>query len=118
MYPVSSFPSRASPPAVQLQPAPISRGISWENGRVGDGSGNNFFITLYENGDAKRSLGDVHGKWVDVDGEARITWDDGAQDAIRKIGSSFQKRAFGANKSFSDSPDNVTAAHNTTPHPI
>jgi hypothetical protein len=87
----------------------------WE---VGDGGGNNFFITLYENGDAKRSLGDVHGKWVDVDGEARITWDDGAQDAIRKVGSGYQKRAFGSNKSFTDTPDNVAAAHNTTPHPI
>ena len=87
----------------------------WE---VGDGGGNNFFITLYENGDAKRSLGDVHGKWVDVDGEARITWDDGAQDAIRKVGSGYQKRAFGSNKSFTDTPDNVAAAHNTTPPPI
>jgi hypothetical protein len=85
---------------------------------VGDGSGNNFFITLYDNGDAKRSLGDVHGKWVAVDGEARITWDDGAQDAIRKVGSGYQKRAFGSNKSFGDTPDNVAAAHNTTPHPI
>jgi hypothetical protein len=87
----------------------------WE---VGDGSGNNFFITLYDNGDAKRSLREVHGTWVYVDGEARVTWDDGAQDAIRKVGSGFQKRAFSANKSFTDMPDNVTPAHNTTPHPI
>src|SRR5580692_11077137 len=62
----------------------------WE---VGDGSDRNFFITLYENGDAKRSLGDVHGKWVYTDGEAQVTWDDGAQDAIRKVGSGFEKRA-------------------------
>jgi hypothetical protein len=87
----------------------------WE---VGDGAGNTFYITLYDNGDAKRSLGEVHGKWVYVDSEARVTWDDGAQDAIRKVGSGFQKRAFGSNKSFTDTPDNVTAAHNTTPHPI
>jgi len=87
----------------------------WE---VGDGSGSTFFITLYDNGDAKRSLREVHGTWVYVDGEARVTWDDGAQDAIRKVGSGYQKRAFGANKSFTDIPDNVTAAHNTTPHPI
>jgi hypothetical protein len=87
----------------------------WE---VGEGDGNNFYITLLEGGDAKRSLGDVHGKWVCVDGEARITWDDGAQDAIRKIGTGYQKRAFGAGKSFDGAPDNVAAAHNTTPHPI
>lgn len=87
----------------------------WE---VGEGDGNKFYITLLENGDAKRSLGDVHGKWVCVDGEARVTWDDGAQDAIRKIGSSYQKRAFSAGRSFSDTPDNVADAHNTTPHPI
>jgi hypothetical protein len=87
----------------------------WE---VGDGSGSTFFITLYDNGDAKRSLGDVRGKWVYADGEARVTWDDGAQDAIRKVGSNFQKRAFSSSKTFTDAPDNVTAAHNTTPHPI
>lgn len=87
----------------------------WE---VGDGSGNNFYITLMEDGDAKRSLGDVRGKWVYADGEARVTWDDGAQDAIRKVGSSYQKRAFAAGKTFTDTPDNVAGAHNTTPHPI
>jgi hypothetical protein len=87
----------------------------WE---VGDGNGSNFYITLFDNGEAKRSIGDVHGKWVVVDGEARVTWDDGAQDAIRKVGSSYQKRAFGSNKSFNDNPDNVAPAHNTTPHPI
>ena len=26
-----------------------------------------------------------HGKWVYVDGEARVTWDDGWQDVIRKV---------------------------------
>jgi hypothetical protein len=87
----------------------------WE---VGDGNGNNFFITLYDNGDAKRSTGDVHGKWIYADGEAQVTWDDGWHDAIRKVGSGYQKRAFGSNKSFEDTPDNVAPAHNTTPHPI
>ena len=87
----------------------------WE---VGDGNGNNFFITLYDDGTARKSLGDSHGKWVYADGEAQVTWDDGWHDAIRKVGSGYQKRAFGANKSFTDEPDNVTAAQNTTPHPI
>src|SRR5580658_3560798 len=51
----------------------------WE---VGDGNGNNFFITLYDDGDARKSLGGGHGKWVYADGEAQITWDDGWRDAI------------------------------------
>jgi len=53
-----------------------------------------------------------------VDGEARVTWDDGAQDAIRKVGSKHEKFAYAAGKSFTDVPENVTAARNTTPHPI
>jgi hypothetical protein len=87
----------------------------WE---VGDGNGENFYITLQESGDAMRSLGGVHGRWVFEDGEARIIWDDGARDAIRKVGSRYEKRAFGNGKPFTDSPDNVTNARNTTPHPI
>ncbi len=87
----------------------------WE---VGDGNGNNFFITLYDNGDAKRSQGNMRGKWVYVDGEAQVTWDDGWRDAIRRVGSDFEKRAFSSGKTFSDDPDNVAPAHNTTPHPI
>jgi hypothetical protein len=87
----------------------------WE---VGDGVGHNFFITLEGNGDAWRSLRHVHGKWVYVDGEARISWDDAAQDAIRKVGSGYQKFAYAAGKSFTDTPDNVTSARNTNAHPI
>jgi hypothetical protein len=89
----------------------------WEVGE-GNGSRNYFFITLEASGDAERSLGDVHGKWVYVNGEARVTWDDGAQDAIRKVGTKHEKFAYRAGKSFTDTPDNVTSARNTTPHPI
>jgi len=87
----------------------------WE---VGDGNGRNFYITLREDGTAVRSQGNVHGKWVFANGEAEATWDDGVHDAIRKAGSGFQKRAFGATKSFTDNPDNVANAQNTTPHPL
>ena len=87
----------------------------WE---VGEGNGDTFYITLLENGDALRSLGNEHGKWVYIDGEARVTWNDGAQDAIRKVGSKHQKAAHSQGKSFTDAPDNVTDAHNTTPHSI
>jgi hypothetical protein len=85
---------------------------------VGDGSGGTFIITLKEDGNAERSLHDIHGTWTYVNGEARITWDDGAQDAIRKAGSGFEKFAYRAGKSFTDEPDNVTKAQNTTPKPI
>ncbi|HUH62388.1 MAG TPA: hypothetical protein VLZ50_05290 [Terracidiphilus sp.] len=87
----------------------------WE---VGDGAGATFYISLYEDGEAKRTLGNVRGKWEYVDGEARITWDDGAQDAIRHVGNRFQKYAYHAGKSFTDEPDNVTAAKNTMPNPL
>jgi hypothetical protein len=95
-----------------------SRGRYLGKWEVGDGSGNNFYITLDENGDAKRSMGDVHGKWIYTEGEARVTWDDGAQDAIRKVGSHFQKFAYASGKKYTDTPDNVTNARNTTPRPI
>ena len=87
----------------------------WE---VGDGSGGTFYITLDENGDAYRTLHRIHGKWAYVNGEARVTWDDGAMDAIRKVGGKDQKFAYRAGKSFTDQPDNVTDARNTTARPI
>ena len=95
-----------------------SRGRYFGKWKVGDGAGNDFSITLEENGDARRSIGDEHGKWAYVNGEAHITWDDGKLDAIRKVGSRYQKFAYVAGKSFTDAPDNVTNAQNTTPHPI
>jgi hypothetical protein len=85
---------------------------------VGDGNGNTFIITLKEDGNAERSLHDIHGTWTYVNGDALIIWDDGAKDAIRKAGAKFEKYAYGGGKSFSDDPDNVTSAQNTTPRPI
>src|ERR1700730_10501908 len=55
----------------------------WE---VGQGNGSNFYITLEADGEARKSLGSSHGTWTVVDGEARISWDGGWQDAIRKVG--------------------------------
>ncbi len=54
----------------------------WE---VGEGNGSHFFITLEANGNAKKTIGEEHGTWTWVDGEARIAWDDGWHDAIRKV---------------------------------
>jgi hypothetical protein len=110
------FPTAGSEGAVGTSGP--SRGHFFGRWEVGDGAGSNFYITLKESGDAMRSLGGVHGKWVYVNGEAQITWDDGAEDAIRRVGSSYQKFAYKAGKSFSDVPDNVTGASNMTPKPI
>jgi hypothetical protein len=95
-----------------------SRGRFFGKWEVGDGNGGTFYITLNEDGTAYRTIRAIAGHWVYVDGEARVTWNDGAQDAIRKVGSQYQKFAYVAGKLFTDTPDNVTAAHNTTPHPI
>ena len=99
-------------------PGAPPRGHFFGKWEVGDGNGQTFYITLKEDGDAWRSLGDVHGKWVYVNGEAQVTWDDGAQDAIRKVGGRDKKFAYRAGKSFADQPDNVTEARNTSPRPI
>jgi hypothetical protein len=87
----------------------------WE---CGDGSGNNFYITLNEDGTAHRSIGDVNGRWEYVDGEARVSWEDGRKDAIRKSGPQYFKFAYGAGKSFTDDPDNVAHARNTEAGPV
>ncbi len=87
----------------------------WE---VGDGSGNNFFITLDADGSAKKSIGPAHGTWTLVDGEARVNWDDGWHDIIRKRGSRHEKVGIEPGKSFEDPPANVTEARNTEPKPI
>jgi hypothetical protein len=87
----------------------------WE---VGEGNGFNFFITLEADGEAKKSIGSSHGTWTVVDGEARISWDDGWHDAIRKVGAKHEKVAYEPGKSFTDTPSNVTAARNTEPQPI
>ena len=86
--------------------------------RVGQGNGDHFFITLERNGDASKSIGANHGTWTVADGEARISWDDGWHDAIRKVGNKFEKVAFEPGKSFSDPPTNVTDAQSTDRGPI
>jgi hypothetical protein len=88
----------------------------WEVGMGGDGG--NFYITLGSDGQAQKTHGESHGTWVLVDGEARISWDDGWHDVIRKVGSKHEKLAYEPGKSFDDSPSNITAARNTEPRPI
>lgn len=109
---------RASEEPATANPLAPPRGHYVGKWECGDGAGNNFYIVLKENGDAMRSIGDVHGRWDYVNGEARVTWDDGAQDAIRKVGSHYEKFAYQAGKSFTDTPVNVTNARLTNPKPI
>lgn len=88
---------------------------SWE---VGDGTGNTFTIRLNEDGSAWRSLGRVSGHWAYVNGEARVTWSDGAQDCIRRVDGRDKKFAYRGGKLFTDEPDNVTEARNTNRGPV
>ena len=99
-------------------PGAPPRGHFFGKWEVGDGNGDTFYITLKESGESYRSLGSVHGKWTYVNGEARITWNDGAQDVIRRVDGKDKKAAYRAGKSFTDEPDNVTDARNTSPRPI
>jgi hypothetical protein len=86
--------------------------------QVGDGNGNDFYITLEGDGGARKTKGPPHGTWTVVDGEARITWDDGWHDAIRKVGAKYEKLAYEPGRSFDDTPSNVAPARNTEPRPI
>ncbi len=86
--------------------------------KVGEGDGGSFYITLERDGTAKKSIGPPHGTWTVVEGEARIKWDDGWHDAIRKVGARHEKRAYEPGKSFDDPPSNVTSATNTEPKEI
>ncbi|HWY71377.1 MAG TPA: hypothetical protein VNX88_22110 [Terriglobales bacterium] len=95
----------------------VGRGRFLGKWRVGDGAGGHFFVTLEPTGEAMKSMGAAHGTWTVVDGEARISWDDGWHDAIRRVGDKYQKVAFSPEKSFSDKPSNVADAENTSPQP-
>lgn len=86
--------------------------------KVGTGAGSDFYITLEPNGDAEKTIGAHHGTWSLVNGEARISWDDGWHDAIRKVGARHEKCAYEPGRSFEDEPSNVTEAKNMNAQPI
>jgi len=111
----ASAPAAASGNAAAIAPGRDHFLGKWE---VGEGGGGHFFITLKADGEAEKTIGAHHGTWVVVDQEARITWDDGWHDAIRKVGTKHEKFAYGPGKSFSDTPANVTDARMTSPKPI
>jgi hypothetical protein len=86
--------------------------------KVGTGVGGNFYMTLHRDGTAEKTIGAKHGTWVVENGEARISWDDGWHDAIRKVGNKHEKCAYEPGKSFDDQPSNVANAENVNPQPI
>ena len=85
----------------------------WE---VGTGVGSTtFYITLEKDGKATKSQGSPNGRWAVVGDEARISWDDGWHDVIRRAGNHYEKAAYAPGKSYSDPPSNITGAKNTEP---
>jgi hypothetical protein len=85
--------------------------------RVGSGTGETFFITLTPDGQATRNNGNGRGTWTVANREARITWDDGWHDVIRRVGNGYEKAAFSPGRPLDGRPSNVTEAVNTEPRP-
>jgi hypothetical protein len=84
--------------------------------KVGTGAaGETFLITLAADGTATKTHGSPGGHWEVINGEARITWDDGWRDVIRKVGSKYEKAAYAPGKPLSESPSNVASATRTEP---
>jgi hypothetical protein len=84
--------------------------------KVGLGAGGaTFLITLDKDGKATKNHGAPKGTWTVFGDEARITWDDGWHDVIRKSGNHWEKAAYAPGKSFSDPADNITGATRTEP---
>lgn len=84
--------------------------------KVGTGAGNStFLITLASDGTATKSMGAGRGTWEVVGAEARISWDDGWHDVIRKAGNHYEKAAYAPGKSYTDAPSNITGATRTQP---
>jgi len=84
--------------------------------KVGDGAGGTFYITLKPEGKAEKTLGSRDGTWTVVNSEARVSWQDGWHDVIRKVGSKYQKAAFSPGSSLDDEPSNLAQAEYTEPH--
>ncbi len=78
--------------------------------KLGDGTGATFVATLEPDGRARKDRGSERGTWTAVNGEARIKWDDGWLDVIRKVGGRYKKVAFSPGASIEDKPSNIADA--------
>ena len=95
-----------------------SRGYFLGKWRLGDGNGQTFEVTLDSGGHATKDIGsNSHGTWTVVNGEARITWDEGSYDAIRRVGGKWQKFWY-PDGNFSGSARNVSSAEHIESKPI
>ena len=98
------------------KPKPASVANFTGEWKVGLGAGSEtFVITLERGGKATKTHGSPNGHWTVFGEEARITWDDGWHDVIRRAGNKWEKAAFAPGKSFSDQPDNIAGATRTEP---
>lgn len=85
--------------------------------KVGDGNGGTFIISLKPDGQAhKTNGGGGEGTWKVVNGEARVSWDDGWHDVIRKVGNKYEKAAYSPGRSLDEDPSNVAEAVYTEPN--
>lgn len=105
---------------IEFTPSATTAAAAWPahfagTWKVGDGAGGTFFITLKRDGEARKTTGASHGTWSYVNGEARISWDDGWRDIIRKVGDGYEKAAFEPGKSLDGKPSNVADAKSTEP---
>lgn len=96
--------------SVPTEKVSASQGHFLGQWRVGDGAGRTFTITLKPDGVAHKTLGSVEGMWTVMNGEARIAWDDGWHDIIRKVDGRYEKAAYSPGSSLSGSPSNVAEA--------
>lgn len=68
-------------------------------------------ITLNADFTARKNKRNPQGKWEFRNGEARIVWDDGVRNVLRRVGEGrFQKLAWKPNVSMDSPPFNTTAA--------
>ena len=86
--------------------------------KVGDCRGHYFHITLNRDGTAKKDYGPAPGTWMVVNGEARVSWDDGWHDTIRKTGNRYEKAAFAPDTSNTGDPSCTASAEHTEHQPI
>jgi hypothetical protein len=105
------FHTAASQPVSRIDRATLAG--KW---KVGTGAGmGTFYITLAADGTATKSMGSSRGTWEMVGSEARISWDDGWHDVIRKTGSRYEKAAYAPGRPLTESPSNVASAERTEP---
>ena len=86
--------------------------------KVGDCAGSYFNITLDRDSVARKTIGAPHGTWAVVDGEARITWEDGNRDTIRKAGDTYEKAWYPQDKSYAEPASCTASAESIDRKPI